>query len=111
MCRHALMVFVAATSFGIATVTSAAAMNLNVGHGFSNNVGNTFGRGDILHKGGGPLGPGPCRGAGCTKFGPGPPQSSSGGGGGGGPPPSVPCPGNEYRNSSGFCVRGKPNVQ
>jgi len=106
MCRHALIAFVAA--FGIAAVTSAAAMNLNFGHGLTNNVDNTFARD---HRGGGGLGPGPgYGGGGSIRVGPGP-SPLSGGGGGGGPSPSAPCPGNEYRNSNGFCVRGKPNVQ
>jgi hypothetical protein len=106
MRRHALMGFVAAASFGLAAVTSAAAMNLNVGHGFTNNVGGTFGR-DPIHRGGYGLGPSPGRG-GPTTFGPGPSQSGSGGGW---PPPLAPCPGNEHRDSNGFCVQGKPNFQ
>jgi hypothetical protein len=106
MPRHALIAFVVATFFGVVAVTSAAAVNLNVGHGFTKNTGNTFGR-DIVHRGGGGLGPGPGRG-GPTTFGPGPSQSGSGGGW---PPPLAPCPGNEHRDSNGFCVRGKPNFQ
>jgi|SRR5579862_9342251 len=106
MRRHALMALVAAAFLGVVAVTAAAAMNLNVAHRVTSNIGNTFGR-DPMHKGFGGLGPGPARG-GPPRFGPGPSQSTSGGGS---PPPLAPCPGNEHRDSSGFCVRGKPNFQ
>jgi hypothetical protein len=33
------------------------------------------------------------------------------GGGEGGSSPRIPCAGNEQRDSSGFCVRSKPNAQ
>jgi hypothetical protein len=52
-------------------------------------------------------------GCGCSKCAPPPPPSGGcyGGGCGSGPSPRVPCADNQQRDSSGNCVRPKPNVQ
>jgi hypothetical protein len=53
-----------------------------------------------------------CR-CGCSKCAPPPPPQGGcyGGGCGSGPSPRAPCADNQQRDSSGNCVRPKPNVQ